>query len=59
MNNIRALIIDDEEDFCNFTKIHLESKGTFEVETLTDSRETIRVCATSASSGHNRLFLGL
>ena len=46
MNRKRVLIIDDEEDFCNFTKMYLENKHDFEVQTLTDSREAIRVVKT-------------
>ncbi len=46
MNKKRVLIIDDEEDFCNFTKMYLEKKGAFEVETLTDAREAMRVVKT-------------
>ena len=43
MNRKRVLIIDDEEDLCELAKIYLENKSAFEVETLTDARETIRV----------------
>ncbi|MFA5394062.1 MAG: response regulator [Candidatus Ratteibacteria bacterium] len=37
----KILIIDDEEDFCYFTKKSLEATGNFEVSVCNDSREAM------------------
>ncbi|MDD5428271.1 MAG: response regulator [Candidatus Omnitrophica bacterium] len=43
MSTKKVLMIDDEKEFCDLVKLYLERKGVFEVETLTDSREAMRV----------------
>ncbi len=43
INKKKVLLIDDEEDLCNFTKLYLDNTGLFETRTLTDSREVLKV----------------
>jgi CheY-like chemotaxis protein len=37
----KILLVDDEEDFCYFTKKSLEATGNFEVSVCSDSREAV------------------
>lgn len=41
MEKKKILLIDDEEDFLNFTKLNLEESGKFEVMTLSSAKDTI------------------
>jgi DNA-binding response OmpR family regulator len=38
----KVLIVDDEEDFCFFMKMNLESTGKFEVSVCSDSNKSVK-----------------